>query len=394
MDSKLRTAIQELSCYNGIFRQLWDLGRIHFVEDIPTACVTFDREGQQLDFRFNREFYDKLNSSQLAFIIAHECMHVILFHGKRFMSNKMLIANKDTFNVAADIAIHEIMEREFMFNIEQMKDVGLCTIESVFKEKAPQIEQLSTMEYYFNKLVEGCEVTYVPLDIHMFDENFADGCEGIVKKAFERLTDVEKKELQNKLKDIAKMRGEEQGNKWFNVTINPVKKKKWEMIIKEWAQAFLQSDRFCWYKPSRRTATLDSNLFLPSHLELEIKKTNVWLYMDTSGSCIDLAPRFFSAAASLPVKFFNARLFCFDTQVYETDVKSKKVYGGGGTAFDIIQMHISDQQDRPDFVFVITDGYGNQVKPERPDRWHVFLTTEDKSCFPDNCIFHSFDEFE
>jgi hypothetical protein len=71
------------------------------------------------------------------------------------------------------------------------------------------------------------------------------------------------------------------------------------------------------------------------------------------------------------------RLFCFDTTVYETTLESKKVYGGGGTRFDIIEDKIQATKKNggvyPEAVFVITDGAGNRLVPEFPEKWHWFL---------------------
>lgn len=390
-DKKLVSAIRKLETCNGIFRQLWDLGHIYFTDSIPTAAIEF-KGGQALRFLFNQEFYDSLTSYELAFIIAHECLHVMLQHGQRLHRSTTFTLNPRLFNIAADVAIHELLFHKFGFDRKQIsKDI--CTVESIFQDKLDTIQRNQTLEYYFNQLVDGKEVQYVALDTHMFDGADADG---IIRKALDKLTTDEYEEIKNKCKshcDDSKA-GNGEGTNWYQVTIAPVQKQKWEMVIKEWAQAFLQSDKYDWKRPSRRTAFLNSGLIMPSFLEQEYKRVKVWLYMDTSGSCIELADRFFSAAASLPPKFFDPRLFCFDVDIYETDIHSRQVYGGGGTAFDIIDTHLRKQGEHPDFVFVITDGHGNEVKPEQPNKWHVFLTTDNKSCFPDNCVFHSFEEFQ
>ena len=112
---------------------------------------------------------------------------------------------------------------------------------------------------------------------------------------------------------------------------------------------------------------LPRKMFLPSEMEIDerdFEKTqiDVWFFLDTSGSCWNLKDRFFTAAASLPPERFNIRLFCFDTVVKETTLESKKVYGGGGTCFKIleeeIQKEIRQGAEYPTGVFVITDGYG------------------------------------
>lgn len=398
LDNKLRAALKELECHNGMFRQLWELGRIHFTEEIPTAGVSFSlKDGKYLSFAFNPTFYDSLTAYELAFVISHECMHVLLEHGIRSVSNPEYDGAREVVNVAMDIALHEIMFREFGFERDRVS-VSLCDVDSVFKDLP--VARDRSFEYYYDQLHKHNKVTYVSLDSHDFKNMSSREINNLIKRAMGNLSNQEKRELLEKIaskidnKEESTQRGDQPGQNWYDVTVTAVEKRKWEMVIKEWAQSFLREDKYDWTKPSRRMPHMNRNMFMPNMLELEIKRTNVWLFMDTSGSCIGLADRFFSAAASLPKRFFKPRLFCFDTEIYETDLSSKKVYGGGGTSFDIMEDYIQKSGTYPDFVFVITDGYGNDVKPAHPEKWHVFLTTEDKHCFPAECKFHSFSEFE
>lgn len=402
MDSKLQQALYILEGYNGIFRQLWELSRIKFTTDVPTAGIAFDKKtGNELLFCFNPEFYDKLSVYELAFIIGHECLHVMLYHGKRYVAIKERELNKDLWNIAADIAIHEIMFREFGFKREYITIIdNMCTVETVFPDRINEIKRSQTMEYYFNELTKDKEIKYVPMDQHNFDEAFANGSDEAMKKAYERLTNVEKQELKDKLADIPKPSNKEQEagdtplGTVYDTPILEHTKKKWETVIKDWASTHLVSTRTDWTNKNRRFNSVKSKLKIPSYFTPEIKPVTVWMFLDTSGSCIDLAPRFLTAAASLPPKIFDARVFCFDTDIYEVNIREGKVIGGGGTAFDIIQEFIDKQGTHPDYVFVTTDGYGNQVKPKQPRKWKVYLTTDNKSCFPDTCEFHSFNEFE
>jgi len=127
---------------------------------------------------------------------------------------------------------------------------------------------------------------------------------------------------------------------------------------------------------------MSQDLVLPSEMEedaLDKTKIEVFFFLDTSGSCIGYKNRFFKAALSLP-KNFNVRLFCFDTQVRETTLISRKIYGGGGTNFGIIEAHIQkvmkeDKCAYPKAVFIITDGWGTAVNPAKAENWYWFLTT-------------------
>jgi len=128
---------------------------------------------------------------------------------------------------------------------------------------------------------------------------------------------------------------------------------------------------------------LPKDLMLPTDIDVDDlhhdkNKIDVWFFLDTSGSCYHLKDRFFAAAASLPENRFNIRLFCFDTSVQETDLISKKIYGGGGTSFKILEQHIQNEINSKNCkypeVFVISDGWGDYVNPQFPAKWHWFLT--------------------
>jgi hypothetical protein len=85
-----------------------------------------------------------------------------------------------------------------------------------------------------------------------------------------------------------------------------------------------------WVMKDRRLYNLNFNIFLPSDIEQTLRETEsekvaTWFFMDTSGSCWGLAPRFFHAAKSLDPEKFDVKYFAFDTMVYEVDVKKQKL---------------------------------------------------------------------
>lgn len=49
----------------------------------------------------------------------------------------------------------------------------------------------------------------------------------------------------------------------------------------------------------------------------------------------------------------------------------------------------------PEAVFVITDGYGNRVKPARPEKWYWFLTPGgSRYCIPKECNIYNLQDYE
>lgn len=352
----------ELEKHHGVFSCFWSLTKPIFTNKIPTACVEFNKVGKCINMKINPGFWEELDQTQRMFIVSHECLHVILEHGKR---GKGL--NKKVANIAMDIVINESLVSRFGFDkdhIDPLVDgnrqfVWLDVISEMIEK--PLLEG-QPFEYYYNKIIESGKE--LPFTInHDGLESFGD----MDISDFEELAgEIEK------LENFMKQAGVDAGNLWRLAVARPVKKKKWETVIKDWVRANLDRE-VNWRNRPRRMENLPPRFFLPSENNDEEKqKINVWFFQDTSGSCVHWADRFFNAALSIPDDRFNVRMFCFDTKVYETSLESKKLYGFGGTSFDCIDQYVR-QNKHPDVIFVITDGYGDRFKPEKAKRWNFFV---------------------
>jgi len=186
-------------------------------------------------------------------------------------------------------------------------------------------------------------------------------------------------------------------------------KPKWESVIKRWTKKALSdeaTEMSFVYENRRIDPSYMDGLSLPAEGEgenFEKKKIRVAFFLDTSGSCIHLAERFFNAAKTLDPRRFDVNLYCFDTRVFKTSLKEAKVYGGGGTSFHIIEDAIQQEmaeasRSYPDAVFMITDCYGDKVNPEKPNRWHIFVTEHGDptgaGCFPLGVNYYHLKNFE
>jgi predicted metal-dependent peptidase len=254
------------------------------------------------------------------------------------------------------------------------------------------------------------------VDDHSFMGEKSDKWDKMIDKLQEGLSDEEKESLKQTIQkhftppkeNPDKQAGVGTGGQWVFAAVTKVKKKKkWETIIKKWAAKYLV-DNFKeneqWARLNRRMAMLPKDMFLPTDMEIdeteeEKRRIKVYFFLDTSGSCWNLKDRFFAAAESLPDKRFDIRLFCFDTTVQETTLASRKIYGGGGTSFRImeeaIQKEIKKGEKYPDGVFVITDGYGDKVNPAEPKRWYWFLTGYNtRSYIPQDSAVFNLEDFE
>jgi hypothetical protein len=154
---------------------------------------------------------------------------------------------------------------------------------------------------------------------------------------------------------------------------------KWEKLVQMWTASGEAPDDV-WTRKHRRHSMLPPEFMMPSEYEddRENAKVDVWFFQDISGSCTSFLDDFYNAARTFPENFFKLRMFGFDTGVIEVDPKNPNLRAGGGTSFTCIEQAIQDKIrqtgcSHPDAVFVFTDGCGNNVSPQYPDRWHWFL---------------------
>jgi predicted metal-dependent peptidase len=375
-----------LEQHHAIFDRLWTMGKPVFTDKILTATVFFDSVGETIDFQINPDFWATLTDVQKQFTISHECLHVILYHGIRtayLTEDEMKIAN-----LALDIVVNHALVDRFGFKREEVDPENkYCWVDTVFKKDPP--ESGKYYEFYYN----------------LIEKNFAE-MGGIVMDSHDGLSSFNTPEFEDKLKSLASVEeleslsefveaqtkdiesqaqeaGCNPGNTFITVKIGKVKhKKKWETVIKRWASKYLKEDDVeQWARRNRRLVFMPDDFMIPSDQEVdsfEKDRIQVWFFQDTSGSCSGFVDRFFKAAKSLPPERFDVKMHCFDTQVYETTLASGRLYGFGGTTFSCIERYIQNYIRKnnlsyPKAVFIITDGYGDYVHPEKADKWYWFI---------------------
>lgn len=403
---------KKLQNHHYFFRAFWDIGQPIFgdFEDLPTAAIQFDEKGESILLRINTNFWNSLNEQSKLFLICHEMAHVVFEHGKRFRQY-MNTPHFQTMNYAADVVINEMLCKSFKFDrneLDQRISKEGCWYDTVFKNKI--IKKNESTEYYFNLLKQEDP----PSDVKGFDVHVVSSEES--EKAMQEILEtsgvfdsIQGEEMSNLPKEFKEniQRGLGTGG-MYDVIYQKRKKKKWETVIKQWELKNKKEEIFSeerWERTNPRySGIINEHIHLPTNNNIltdvnENNKISVFFFLDTSGSCISLAGRFFSAAHSLDPKKFEIRLFCFDTQVVETSLETKKVYGGGGTSFDILETAIqriinSEKKKYPKAVFVITDGYGNNVHPQKPKNWYWFLSANYRACIPKESKVLMLSEFE
>lgn len=447
---------EKLENFHSIFSTFWQLGKPRFTRSLPTAGVYFDRLGDCIDFNINPDFWDTLDETQKLFVITHEVAHVLFYHGFRINGLKDMKDMKIA-NLALDVVVNHFITDNLGFDrttvdppippedldpeVRKAHPEGFpkgryCWIDTVFPDEKKRPLTGEAFEYYFNLIKRQVEEEEKKggkgqkgqggvsgmdsLDDHsgldsflnkQFEDKMKEGLSQTDQKALDEKPEIKeeaKKELDaNELKNRqegGKQAGIGSGNSWItSKVVKVLPKRKWETVIKNWAAKYLEEKvAEQWQKEHRRLVNMPKDFMIPSEYEIEEyekKRIPVWFFQDTSGSCAHLADRFFAAALSLPEDRFIVKMHCFDTRVFETDLKSKKLYGFGGTSFTCIEEYIQQQIRTtrchyPDACFIITDGYGDRVNPEKPARWFWFLSEQYKECIPKECKTFNLKDFE
>ena len=78
-------------------------------KDIPTACVALDPYNGTVNYYFNLYFAASLSPGDIAFIMAHECLHLVLGHLEQMKI--FHIQFQELWNIVTDAFINEYLHR-------------------------------------------------------------------------------------------------------------------------------------------------------------------------------------------------------------------------------------------------------------------------------------------
>lgn len=447
-DDEFRQISLDLDQYHAIFHKFWQIGKPIFTRSIPTACIRWDTDFHVACFEFNPDFWKSLDHYNRLWVIVHEMLHAILNHGIRMKDSK----RKELVNTALDVVVNHMTVDRFAFDRSRIQNAdNYCWVDTVFKDKTDKkIRENQHVEYYLRNLIEIYPEIKIPFNSgENGEQSSGDGESGEnsesipgtqtvdehgkmadsddFKEVFEEINSSMTNEEKKSIKDIIEKHYETDGDNnskqngsgrgisgtgvWTFMNVKNVqKKRKWETVIYDWCRKRVRPDIKGierWGRVHRRlTAFKSKKLRLPCEMDVDTfvgkeYKLNLLFFLDVSGTCSHLAKRFFKAALSLPEDRFETELFAFNTAVQSVDKKTQRMSVGGGTSFHIIEAAIQKwkkekNNDRyPDAVFIITDGKGNSINPEKPERIYWFLTeSNSKSFIPSKSHTFELKDFE
>ena len=384
-DAEYLDLLQGLEEHHAIFYQLWEMGRPVFTDEVDTAAVGFDLEGQHLAFKFNPDFWEGLDDYSRLFVIAHEALHVLLNHGTRSASPRDA-GDRYDLNVAMDVTVNTQLLATFGFRREcldeRLAQTG-CFRDTVFGHDHDV--RFNHFEHIYRQLGS---VDTETLELWCFDDH--DGLDDIPDELVEELCDRAVRRMSNdEVEEVNEALDESSAGDYTPLASRVMATEeievntKWADVIERWVKRNEPVDEFeeRWDYAPRRLQSVSRTLLVPREKPVEsFDKPRVVFFVDTSGSCRKFADRFMRCVDSIPHHIFDVDLYCFDIQAYPIDLNRRRLRGFGGTAFHPLEYELKKQARRgaeyPQAVFVLTDGYGNPVEPAHPDRWHWFLTEE------------------
>jgi hypothetical protein len=394
--------MQELSIFHNVFLALWKMSNPVFVDYLPTAAVTFDKDGKCLNFLFNPDFWDSIDTYTKSFVVCHECLHVILNHGVRSKGSIPQLAN-----VALDVAVNHMLVNNFNFDRSKIADwEKYCWIDTVFKdEKYSFVTQYENFEYYYDILSKNVTI------IDISNVSLVDGHGSLPEDIQDIIDEIEGQLSEEDIKDFKKKSdGGGEGRVGEILTsgdatdIFKEKQRKtskfWSKVLKDIKIKTVIKTQASFVFKNRRLANLNPSFMIPNDYETEVVgviKPDIHLYLDCSGSCSKLRKVFFDLGKTIDPQKYNIRLFSRTTEVKEMFKNKDGVYIvnsiGGSDDFRCIEKHIQQELKKGKIkhypiVIHFTDGgdcSGVMVKPAKPERWYWMLHGNNKQWIPKEC---------
>lgn len=411
-----------INTYNSLFSTLFRFSNFTFDTNIPTACVAFSKDsGKPINLIVNPNLWNSINITTKLFLLCHECLHIIFQHGIRFKG-----LNRELSNIAGDIVINHALIERFFFDKRKLSHWftdPIVWVDTIFDN--PYISTNKSVEYYYHLLLNKMygfdyQTVYniVIDDLSGLSDEEIEKLSGEVLEKIDKGSDYNDK---NKIKDILNQKREQdklnqdqkksQGQKagtnsatyeWD--TTKPILKPtpRWDKFIKRVMNPKFLGDTIGddWNRENFRYSAIgDPDIMMPierDDSDIGKVKPGVSVYLDVSGSCTSLIPKFWDLVQTIPHHIFNIKLFTFDTQVNEITLTDKKIEAGGGTCFQIIASSVENTSPSPDLIFVITDGEGNNFNATNPERWK-FLMPKDSYCtsyIPEKVEHFEIEDFE
>lgn len=330
------------------------------ISDNKSDCPTAYTDG--LNKRYGREFMAKLSDEEIAGVVLHETLHVMLKHIPRHKD--LMKENGRLANIAMDYVVNDI--------IMNIQDKKLCKLPAdCFYDPMFHDWSVRRVYEYLKKEQEQGKGGGRP------QESFDEHSDELVASAGAE----EIKSISDKVDEAIHQGGTLAGR--FGVKIPRVIQDlmkpeiDWREVLQDfWTAHVRGADEYTWRKFNKRRVADD--IYLPSAINETIGE--VILAIDTSGSISNkdiakVASRIQELCDTLPPE--RIRILWWDTEVhgeqtfegnYSEIVRMLKPMGGGGTKASCVSDYIVKNNLNADCMVMFTDGH-----VEDPVKWQTMI---------------------
>lgn len=334
------------------------------IKEASDWCPTAATDGRHL--YYNTQFFSKMTTKEIEFVIAHEILHCVYDHMTRREDRDPQI-----HNIAADYIVNNTLVRDNIGTkpadipiFQDFKYDGK-TSEEVYDEiyKKYDEEELKQLGQLLDE--------HIDWDKDSQDNQKAPSKKG--KKKGEGQPSYSKEELK-KIRDEIKesMMGAAQAagagkvpaeiERMIKELTEP--KMNWREILRQQIQSTIKND-YTYIRPSRKG--WHTGAVLPG---INYDETiDICIGIDMSGSIgNDQAADFLGEVQGIMSEYqdYNIKVWCFDTKVYNeqdftadngNELSQYQLMGGGGTDFNANWEYMKEQDITPKRFIMFTDGY-------------------------------------
>ncbi len=365
-----------------LFSGLFMVGKVTVDEKTPTAKTN------GVDVIYGREFVDRLNDKQLAFLILHETMHKAYRHLVVWQSLRK--KNAMLANVACDYVINlQIRDYDPYENMVSMPtdedgEIMGCIDERFRGMDAHQVFMILEKEQEGGKGQGDGEGDgegngqgqrgYATQDGEGFDDHDWDGAQDMTAEEKEEVA----REIEGALRQGSILAGKMGGNVNREIQDLLTPKIDWKDALRDFVKTATQGkDQTTWRRLHKRYIGMD--IIMPSSYDEKVG--GILIGIDTSGSIggEELA-QFLGEVKSIcdEVSPEQIDLLYWDTRVAGHEVyrgaeltnlvESTQAKGGGGTEPNCVPKFMKKNNLEPECVVMLTDGY---IGRQDPNDWQL-----------------------
>lgn len=391
-----------------------------------TACT--DGKNIYIDI----SFYSKLKRTERTFVLAHEIWHAVMLHLSRKQSRQA-----ELFNIAADMEVNYMLSTNDTHG-QLTAPHGLCFPPPRMAGKSAEVIYEWLLRKAKNGKLAAADISSDSEDMQGNGESYANDCKAKDMSKADKSRNGKNGSKTGKLEgqfdkhtyqdDATEEQGEPIADQWgevgydddfkpsissdfaekmreatisaaqtiermqgtlpagVNSILNKLRKPeiKWQELLSQFVTS-IYTGRRQWIPPNRRHVYNDT--YFQSRRNEAI---NIAVAIDTSGSCINDLPKFFSELNSLVRSFGSYQLHLLqcdaavskyeyfdDGNPLELESTDKIEWaGGGGTSFVPVFDYIHDNSIQVDALVYLTDSYGTAPE-EAPDYPVLWLLTVD-----------------